>query len=137
MFPYKTEAGELTSWEGNVKMEQRAIWRCWPWRFQSCSHKPRNARSYKKLEKVRNGLSPRAGVPNLWGLMPDDLRWSWCNTRNTVHNVMCLNHPETIPPSVHGKICLPHNWSLVPKAWGPPAYSFQRACGLSSSIISA
>ena len=32
-------------------------------------------------------LSFEAGVPNLWDLMPDDLRWSWCqNYRNIVHN---------------------------------------------------
>ena len=29
----------------------------------------------------------RAGVPNLWGLILDDLRWSWCNNnRNKMHN---------------------------------------------------
>ena len=28
-----------------------------------------------------------AGVPNLWDLMPDDLRWSWYNNNsNKVHN---------------------------------------------------
>ena len=28
-----------------------------------------------------------AGVPSLWDLMSDDLKWSWCNnTRNKVHN---------------------------------------------------
>ena len=27
------------------------------------------------------------GVPNIWDLMPDDLRWSWCNNNGTkVHN---------------------------------------------------
>ena len=32
-------------------------------------------------------LGPRVGVPNLWDLMPDDLRWIWYNTnRNKVHN---------------------------------------------------
>ena len=32
-------------------------------------------------------LSFEAGVPNVWDLMPDDLRWSWChNNRNKVHN---------------------------------------------------
>ena len=35
----------------------------------------------------------------LGDLMPDDLRWSWCNN-NRVHNiVMHLNHPETIAPA--------------------------------------
>ena len=34
--------------------------------------------------------------------MSDDLRWSWCdNNRNEVHNKCnCLNHPETIYPSL-------------------------------------
>ena len=32
-------------------------------------------------------LSCNTGIPNLWDLMPDDLRWSWCNNnRNKVHN---------------------------------------------------
>ena len=32
---------------------------------------------------------------------------------------MHLNHPEAIPlPQVHGKNCLPWNWSLVPKRLG-------------------
>ena len=45
----------------------------------------------------------RAGVLNLWDLMPDDLRWSWYNNnnRNKVHNEYNVleaspNHP---PPS--------------------------------------
>ena len=35
-------------------------------------------------------------------------------------NVMCLNHPETIPPTSPSpwKNCLPRNWSLVPKTSG-------------------
>ena len=37
--------------------------------------------------------------------MPDDLRWSWYNkNRNKcMINVMCLNHPKTIPTPVYGK----------------------------------
>ena len=32
---------------------------------------------------------------------------------------MSLNHPETIPcTTVHGKNCLPGNWSLMPKRLG-------------------
>ena len=39
--------------------------------------------SYYLLGKQLSG----SGVPNLWGPMPDDLRWSWCNyNRNKVHN---------------------------------------------------
>ena len=55
------------------------------------------------------------------GLIPDDLRWSWCNNnRNKVHNkCIHLNHPETVPPSpIHGKNDLASNWSLVPKSLG-------------------
>jgi len=29
---------------------------------------------------------PKARVPNLQDLMPNDLRWSWCNNRSKVHN---------------------------------------------------
>ena len=30
---------------------------------------------------------PREEIPNLWELMPDELKWSWCNNdRNKVHN---------------------------------------------------
>lgn len=32
-------------------MEQRAIWRCWPWRLAWCGHKPRKAGSYWTLEE--------------------------------------------------------------------------------------
>ena len=68
----------------------------------------------------------KARVPDLWDLIPDDLRWSWCNNNwNKVHNrCNTLNHPQTIPstptprpadPSPW-KNCLPSNWFLVPKS---------------------
>ena len=47
-------------------------------------------------------FSSVTGVPSLWDLMPDDLRWSWCNNnRNKVHNKCNTfesspNHP--LPP---------------------------------------
>ena len=62
-----------------------------------------------------------AGDPNLWDLMPDDLRQRQCNNGNKVTiNVMHLSHAKTIPPP----------WSVenlssmkpVPaakKGWGP------------------
>ena len=42
----------------------------------------------------------RSGVPNLQGLLLDDLRWSWYNNNNRKYtvNAMCLNYPETTPP---------------------------------------
>ena len=64
-------------------------------------------------------LFHKAGVPKLWDLMPDGLRWSWCNyNRNKVHNKCHVlesspNHPH--PP---WKSCLPWKWSLVPKELG-------------------
>ena len=60
----------------------------------------------------------KSGVPILWGLMPDDLRWTCCNNnRNKVHNECNVlessgNHPPGPSP---WKNCLPWNWSLVPK----------------------
>ena len=56
---------------------------------------------------IRRNLSNKSGVPNLWDLMPDDLRWSWCNNhRNKVHgkcNALesSWNHPSL--PLVHEK----------------------------------
>ena len=52
----------------------------------------------------------KSRVPDLWDLMPDDLKWSWCNNnRNKACNKRnalesSQNHPP--PPPVHGKIVL-------------------------------
>ena len=50
----------------------------------------------------------RTGLPSLGDLMPDDLRWSWCNnnSRNKAHNKYkalesSQNHPPTL---IHGNI---------------------------------
>ena len=59
--------------------------------------------------------------PNLQDLMPDDLKWSWCNSnRNNVHNKYNAlesfqNHPPCPGP---GKNCLPQNQFLVLKRLG-------------------
>ena len=48
----------------------------------------------------------KAGVPNLRDLMPDDLRWRWCNhnDRNKVHNKCVLESSQIHPHSQgHGK----------------------------------
>ena len=77
--------------------------------------------------------------PNLWDLMPDDLRWSLCNkNRNKVHNkCMCLNYAESTPGLHPGpwKNCLPWTRSLVPKRLGtaalqPSLWIQSRDCGL-------
>ena len=60
---------------------------------------------------------PRAGVPNLQDLMPDDLRWSWSNNiRNKVHNKCnapesSWNHPRKTVFHESGPCCQ--------KGWGP------------------
>ena len=63
-------------------------------------------------------------VPNLRDLMPDDLRQSWCNNRNKVHNkgYVFESSPNHFPPPPGlWKNWLPWNWSLVPKRLGPAA----------------
>ena len=72
-------------------------------------------------------VGSRPGVPTLWNLMPDDLRWSWCNNiRNKVQNKYnVLEYPETIPHSSLWKNCLPQNQSLVPKSLGTTALDLE------------
>ena len=66
----------------------------------------------------------KAGVPNLWDLVPDELRWSWCHdNRKSMHYKSSVlessgNHPRR--PSLW-KNCLPLNRSLVPKWLGTAA----------------
>ena len=66
----------------------------------------------------QTGQTDRPGAPNLWGLMPDDLRWSWCNNnRNRMHNKCSVcesswNHPH--PPGLWEN-CLLLNLCLMPK----------------------
>ena len=62
----------------------------------------------------------RAGVPNLQGLMPNELKWRWCN-RNNVHSKCnalksSWRHSPTPGPWKNG---LPWNWSSCQKGWGP------------------
>ena len=66
----------------------------------------------------------KSGVPNLWDLMPDALRWSWChNNRNKAHKVRCLNHPEPFPPphpqSVETFLPRETRGLWYQKGWGP------------------
>ena len=57
----------------------------------------------------------KAGKPDVWDLMPDNLKCSWCNN-NKVYNIwICSNPPETIPSSISRKKCLPWTQSLVPE----------------------
>ena len=60
-------------------------------------------------------ISCKEGVPDL-----SDLRWSWCNNRNKVHNKCNVlqslrNHPNT---PVHGKIVFHKTHPWCQKDWG-------------------
>ena len=49
-------------------------------------------------------FSSVTGVPSLWDLMPDDLRWSWCdnnrnkgrNKRNALESSRTISHPWSV-----------------------------------------
>ena len=63
---------------------------------------------------------PKPGVPSLWDLMPNDLKWSWCDhNRNKVHNKCSelesfWNQPPN--PSLWENR-LPWNPSLCQEGW--------------------
>ena len=66
----------------------------------------------------------KAGVPNLWDLMPGDLRWSWFNNNSNKVDNKCnvLESPRNhFPLPGPWKNCLPRNQSLVPKMLGTTA----------------
>ena len=77
-------------------------------------------KTIKHLEHRRKPFKvwSESGVPNLWDLMPDDLRWSWCNiNRNKVHNKCNVlksswNHSNL---QVHGKIAFHETSPLAKK----------------------
>ena len=49
--------------------------------------------------------------------------WATFTFTKLTIKVMYLNHPETTPLHLDSwKNCLPRNWSLVPKGWGPLLY---------------
>ena len=60
--------------------------RVWPAISPSPETYPQPRRSFRDSHLQGLGLCG-AGVPSLWDLTLDDLRWSWCNNnRNKVHN---------------------------------------------------
>ena len=87
------------------------VWRCSM--LQTCL-------CHKKSPQDQSHDTPKTRVPNLWDLMPDNLRWSCCsNNRNKMHNKCNVlessrNHPTSTP----WKNCLPQSQPLVPKCWG-------------------
>ena len=65
------------------------------------------------------------GVSNLQDLMPDDLRWSWCNNnRNKVHNK--CNGIESSPNHPSTPIC----GNIVFDVTGPWCQNVGNCCGL-------
>ena len=67
-------------------------------------NKPRKADGLEPEKGKEMEFSSRAGVPKLQDLMPEDLRWSWCDNknRNEVHNkcnalVSSQNYPYPLP----------------------------------------
>ena len=77
-----------------------------------------------------------SGVPSLRDLMPDDLRWSWCNNnRNKVHNKCnVLESSPSHPPSlVCGKVIFYETQPLVLERLGTTVMWFPTIP--SSSVI--
>ena len=64
--------------------------------------------------------SSKTGVPNLWDLIADDLRWNWCNNnRNKVHNKCNELESPWNQPLAPGKIVFHGTSPWCQKVWGP------------------
>ena len=91
---------------------------------------PKSAQTFPRQNPLSLFVLSKAGVPNLWDPMLDDLKWSWRNNnRNTVYNkynmlqLSKIHLPLHPPPPNLWKNCLPQNQSLVPKRLGTTALS--------------
>ena len=75
---------------------QRETWRCWPWRLERCSHKPRNASSHQKLEEAGRmlpwGLRGEHGPGDPW--ISAQWLWFWISGSRTAreHISVALSH---------------------------------------------
>ena len=79
------------------------------------------------LESNLSAGFPVSGVPNLQDIMPNNLRWSWCNNnRNKVYDKcnMLESSPKLPPHPSLSKNCLPWNLSLMPKRLGTTALNY-------------
>ena len=98
----KTGEGELRSDGGGSIWAGSCLWLAIHQGMGKCHIRNKESKLVE-VGKDLNELHFRSGVPNLQDLMPDDLRWSWCNNNgNKVHNKFdalesSQNHP---PPSV-------------------------------------
>ena len=73
---------------------------------------------------------PRSGVLNLWDLMLDDLRWSWCNNNRSEVDKKgnAFGSYRTIPsPLVHGKVVFHETSPWCQKGCGPLPQLIHRA----------
>ena len=80
---------------GEDRMEQREIWRCWPWSLERCGHWPRNAGTHQMLEqdKTRFPLeaqwselsSPQGLIPQHWWL-----GFIWLVCPDCLGEIVCL-----------------------------------------------
>lgn len=70
-------------------------------------------------------------------LSPITHRWDCLVEIKCTINAMCLNHPQTIPPSPRPwKNCISQNWSLVSKRSGTTAGDYRRPTRLIQDKLS-
>ena len=79
------------------------------------------------------------GFPRLWELMPDDPRWSWCNSnRDKVHDKCSVlqsswNHHH--PALVHGKIVVHETGPWCQEGWRPLTWKTTKPLKLGSLLL--
>ena len=102
----------LLLWPGSSLGQQRNEW-AWPF-----GEGPGGS-----LELACGQSANLQGLPNLQDLVPDDLKWSYCNNnRNKAHNKvleLSPNHPSHPLTPVHGKIVFHETGPWCQKGWGP------------------
>ena len=74
----KTGEGELRSDGGGSIWAGSCLWLAIHQEMGKCHIRNKESKLVE-VGKDLNELHFRSGVPNLQDLMPDDLRWSWCN----------------------------------------------------------
>ena len=105
------------------------LWSCL--HFKTHNHHLRRKDEGLNVNYLPTEGYPISGIPHLWDLVPDDMRWIWCNNnRNKIHNKCnalesSWNYPSPNPWSVK-KIVFHEtspwcqkDWELLPflEAW--------------------
>ena len=139
-----------TQWPGS-RAEQDASPEHWPFPYSPPLLSPCNSRACGYLAGITWG-SPALALCPQWPLpfprrgwarggtlpcSPSSRRWTRtsCPIGSSIRleikctvTIMCLNHPETIPPTPGPwKNCLPRNWFLVAKRWLPRWLSIEES----------